>query len=174
MLLQRANVLREPVLYSVLATPLGDLALTADSQGLLSALFVEQEQRLTKYPITLGDNPHISEAKRQFAEYFAGQRQQFDLTLAPFGTAFQRQVWFQLLTIPYGESRSYSDIAEALASPNAVRAVAGANAKNPLSIVVPCHRVIGKNGQLTGYAGGLARKDWLLKLEQGLGNNLTA
>jgi methylated-DNA-[protein]-cysteine S-methyltransferase len=102
----------------------------------------------------------------QLRAYFAGQRTDFDLALAPAGTAFQQRVWAALRAIPYGETRSYGEIAAAIGAPSAVRAVASANARNPLSVVVPCHRVVGRDGSLTGYAGGLERKRFLLDLER--------
>jgi methylated-DNA-[protein]-cysteine S-methyltransferase len=102
-------------------------------------------------------------------EYFAGRRRRFELPLAPAGTAFQRQVWDALATIPWGELRSYADIARAIERPTAVRAVGAANGRNPLPIVVPCHRVIGSDGSLTGFAGGLEIKRQLLELEGSLG-----
>ena len=110
-------------------------------------------------------NAVTKEAKQQLSEYFDQQRKAFDLPLAPVGTQFQQNVWQQLCAIPYGETCSYADIAKQLNNPNAVRAVGSANGKNPISIVVPCHRVIGANGTLTGYAGGLTRKAALLTLE---------
>jgi len=108
----------------------------------------------------------LEEAVRQLEEYFAGRLQQFDLPLSPQGTEFQKRVWKALLTIPYGETRSYGDIAKQIGSEKAVRAVGGANHVNPISIVIPCHRVIGKNGSLTGYGGGLEIKEKLLSLER--------
>lgn len=108
----------------------------------------------------------LKEAGRQLQEYFAGQRQSFDLPLAPQGTKFQQKVWEILKTIPYGETRSYKQVAEAIQQPNASRAVGMANNKNPIPIVIPCHRVIGSNGALIGYAGGLERKNRLLQLEK--------
>ncbi|MCY7294998.1 methylated-DNA--[protein]-cysteine S-methyltransferase [Alteromonas sp. a30] len=107
----------------------------------------------------------IDDAKQQLLEYFAGERTEFDLPLAPKGTAFQQQVWTALTTIPYGETTSYQDIASQINKPKGSQAVGQANGKNPISIVIPCHRVIGKNGGLTGYAGGLDRKSKLLALE---------
>lgn len=104
-------------------------------------------------------------AEQQLAEYFSGQRKVFDLPLEFTGTDFQKRVWSALLTIPYGETRSYADIAKQVGSPKAVRAVGLANSKNPISIIVPCHRVIGSDGKLTGYAGGLHNKEYLLRLE---------
>jgi methylated-DNA-[protein]-cysteine S-methyltransferase len=113
------------------------------------------------------DNAHplILEAERQLAEYFAGRRQRFTLPLDPSGTAFQRDVWDALRTIPFGETRSYAQIARQIGHPRAVRAVGAANGRNPLSIVVPCHRVVGSTGALTGFAGGLDVKARLLALE---------
>jgi methylated-DNA-[protein]-cysteine S-methyltransferase len=112
------------------------------------------------------DHPILSAAQQQLSEYFAGTRQQFDLPLDFEGTSFQKQVWQALLAIPYGETRSYKQIAEQLGNPKAVRAVGAANGKNPISIIAPCHRVIGSSGKLVGFAGGLANKDILLKIEQ--------
>jgi methylated-DNA-[protein]-cysteine S-methyltransferase len=115
------------------------------------------------------DDQHIvlSQTVIQLEEYFAGLRNEFDLPLAAAGTDFQTQVWHALTTIPYGETWSYQELANAIGNPKAVRAVGLANGKNPISIVVPCHRVIGKSGKLTGYAGGVERKQRLLALEKG-------
>ena len=112
------------------------------------------------------DTPLLCEAQRQLRAYFGGTLQAFDLPLAPKGTAFQKAVWRELCAIPYGEKRSYRDIAAAVGNPNACRAVGMANHRNPIAILIPCHRVIGKDGALTGYAGGLAVKQALLELEQ--------
>jgi methylated-DNA-[protein]-cysteine S-methyltransferase len=109
----------------------------------------------------------LARAAAQLAEYFAGTRRTFDLPLAPRGTGFQRIVWHALAKIPYGETRSYGELARAIGRPAASRAVGAANGKNPLSIVVPCHRVVGASGELTGYAGGVATKRWLLDHEAG-------
>lgn len=108
----------------------------------------------------------LQEVKRQLEEYFSGRLQNFDLPLKPKGTDFQKQVWKALLPIPYGETKSYGDIAKQIGKEKAVRAVGGANHVNPISIVIPCHRVIGKNGNLTGYGGGLEVKEKLLELER--------
>lgn len=110
-------------------------------------------------------NVHLKQANLQLQQYFAGERQQFSLQLAPTGTRFQQQVWQALCAIPFAHSCSYGTIAQALQNPKAVRAVGAANGRNPIAIVVPCHRVIGANGSLTGYAGGLQRKLWLLQHE---------
>lgn len=109
-------------------------------------------------------------AKQQLVEYFSGQRHHFDLPLNAQGTAFQQRVWQQLQTVDYGNTASYADIARAIDNPKGVRAVGMANSRNPIAIVVPCHRVIGANGTLTGYAGGLDKKEWLLRHEGVLGN----
>ena len=110
-------------------------------------------------------HPATTLTERQLRQYFAGERQQFDMPYDTVGTAFQKKVWQALLTIPFGETRSYLQIAEQIGNPKAVRAVGAANGKNPLSIMAPCHRVIGSNGKLTGFAGGLAVKAFLLELE---------
>ncbi|WP_223789248.1 methylated-DNA--[protein]-cysteine S-methyltransferase [Marinicella meishanensis] len=141
-----------------LTTDLGLVEITADDQGIHSVYFVDQAQAVQANALT-------NRAKSQLREYFAGQRQSFDLPLAPQGTEFQQRVWQALLTIPYGQLASYRDMAQQLQQPKAVRAVGAANGKNPISIIVPCHRVIGANGSLTGYAGGLERKRWLLQHE---------
>ena len=108
----------------------------------------------------------ILECKNQLEEYFAGKRKTFDLPLAPKGTDFQQKVWKALKKIPYGETRTYGEIAVAIGNPKAARAVGMANNKNPIGIIVPCHRVVGANGKLVGYAGGMEKKEWLLHLEQ--------
>ena len=114
------------------------------------------------------ETPLINEAYRQLSEYLLGERKRFDLPLNPQGTVFQQQVWKSLCDIPYGETRSYKQIAEAIGNPKAVRAVGMANNRNPLLIVVPCHRVIGANRKLVGYAAGIEKKEFLLKLEKSL------
>ena len=111
------------------------------------------------------DAPRTAEVRRQLAEYFAGERREFDLALAPQGTPFERAVWGELLKIPFGETRTYGEIAETLGRPGAARAVGRANSANPIPIVVPCHRVIGSDGSLTGFGGGLDAKSRLLELE---------
>ena len=139
--------------------------------GLLQ--IVEDDSAITQ--IRLADNsfsreaeetPLLLEAKRQLTEYFSGKRKNFDLPLAPKGTPFQQKVWTALQTIPYGETRSYQQIAEQIGSPKACRAVGLANNKNPIILAIPCHRVIGADGQLVGYAGGIWIKEKLLALEQ--------
>ncbi|MCT6700255.1 methylated-DNA--[protein]-cysteine S-methyltransferase [Rheinheimera sp. 4Y26] len=137
----------------------GNLTAQASSQ----TLAIQAQKAL--YP-TEQAQQHLQQALKQLKEYFAGQRTCFSLPLAATGTAFQQQVWQALLHIPYGQSCSYGAIADFIQNPKAVRAVGAANGRNPLAIVVPCHRVIGNNGSLTGYAGGLGRKVWLLQHER--------
>lgn len=142
-----------------LESELGLIEITASSKGITSVYFVDTQQ------LTVSSNEFTTQCKQQLSEYFNSQRQTFDLPLDSHGTKFQRQVWQGLLTIPYGQVASYSDLAKHISNPKAVRAVGAANGKNPISIIVPCHRVIGANGTLTGYAGGLERKQWLLQHE---------
>lgn len=141
-----------------LATQIGNIVIHATDNGICAVLFRDIEQD-TK------PNIHTEQCKAQLAEYFNGQRTVFSLSLDTTGTQFQQQVWQALGTIAFGTSKSYGQIAQQLNNPKAVRAVGAANGKNPVSIIVPCHRVIGANGSLTGYAGGLERKKWLLKHE---------
>ena len=151
--------------YSTLTTPIGELMLTADDDGALTAVHLPN-----RHPDPAGwerDDEHLAAARRQLTEYFAGERTTFDLPLRPAGTPFQLRVWDLLQRIPYGETASYGEIARELGHPTAARAVGAANGRNPIAIVVPCHRVIGSNGSLTGYAGGLECKRALLDLEVG-------
>ena len=158
---------RPPVSTATVASPVGRLTLAATDRGLAAVLWATDDPRR----VPLGpaeDRPHhpvLREAARQLGEYFIGTRRAFDLPLDVHGTPFQRRVWAELLFIPYGETRSYGQIARALGDPNLTRAVGAANGRNPLSIVAPCHRVVGAAGQLTGFAGGLAAKRYLLGLE---------
>lgn len=115
------------------------------------------------------ETPLIRRCAAELADYFAGKRKRFDLPLAPSGTAFQLAVWQELQKIPYGETRAYGEIAAALGKPKAARAVGMANHQNPIAILIPCHRVIGKDGRLVGYSSGLEKKIWLLELESGYG-----
>jgi methylated-DNA-[protein]-cysteine S-methyltransferase len=149
-------------------SPLGALALVATDDALTDLSFGSPgAERFVGVP-TISDvaaHPVLARAATQVAEYFAGTRTHFDLPLAPAGTPFQQAVWRALLAIPYGARRSYRDIAHAIGQPTATRAVGAANGKNPLGIIVPCHRVIGADGSLTGFAGGLDAKRWLLRHE---------
>ena len=139
-------------------TPIGPLLLLASDEGLHTIHFHERSAR--------GDR-QLDDVRRQLDEYFAGKRKTFDVRLAPSGTDFQLAVWRALQSIPYGETRSYSQIANRIGRPSAVRAVGAANGANPIPIIVPCHRVIGANGSLTGFGGGLPTKRFLLDLEAG-------
>ncbi|MEE4662068.1 MAG: methylated-DNA--[protein]-cysteine S-methyltransferase [Halieaceae bacterium] len=151
-----------------LESPVGDLRLVATDEALLRVEFTGHHTNIGRP----GKNAILQTACDQLREYFAGQRQAFSLPVAPQGTDFQRQVWAALQAIPFGSTRSYAEIAHAIGKPRAVRAVGAANARNPLPLVVPCHRVIGSNGRLTGFAGGLATKQFLLTLE-GVTANVT-
>jgi len=147
---------------SVLNTPIGNLNIYATNKGVVKVVFEDYDTALTQ----VSENDISRLAYNQLNEYMLGERSQFDLPLTPQGTAFQQQVWAALLTVNYGETASYLDIANAINNPKACRAVGAANGKNPIAIIIPCHRVIGANGTLTGYAGGLSRKEHLLSLER--------
>lgn len=149
-------------------SPVGPLTLVASERGLAAILWKDDRPgRVPLGNVTQDENhPVLLETARQLREYFAGERTAFSLQLDFAGTEFQRRVWSALLTIPYGETRSYAQIAQQIGSPDAVRAVGAANGRNPISIIAPCHRVIGSNGKLTGFAGGLAAKAHLLALER--------
>ncbi|RDY59932.1 methylated-DNA--[protein]-cysteine S-methyltransferase [Flagellimonas nanhaiensis] len=142
-----------------LQTPIGFAELQGDENGLCSISVLEENKPLGIIPEVLED------AVYQLKEYFEGSRKQFNLKLNPKGTDFQKRVWVELQKIPYGKTVSYLELSKRLGDPKAIRAVAAANGRNPLWIVVPCHRVIGSNGDLVGYAGGLHRKKWLLEHE---------
>ncbi|MDY0959476.1 methylated-DNA--[protein]-cysteine S-methyltransferase [Sphingomonas sp. CFBP8993] len=152
-----------------MASPVGELTLVASDAGLRAILWAEERVGRVPLPERRDDpaNAILAAAVRQLTEYFEGRRRDFDLPLDPVGTDFQRRVWTGLNAIPYGETRSYAALATAIGRPGASRAVGAANGRNPLSIVTPCHRVIGANGTLTGFAGGLAVKQWLLAHERG-------
>lgn len=153
--------------YTSMSSPIGPLLLAGDG-GVLSVIrFSSGKGSGGADPAWVRDDAAFPEAVRELGEYFDGTRRTFNLDLAPSGTAFQREVLDALLTIPYGETRSYADIARQLGRPRAVRAVGAANGRNPLPIVIPCHRVIGSDGSLTGFGGGLDTKRFLLGLEAG-------
>ena len=159
---------------TIVDSPLGDLRLVASTRGLAGLWFVQRQrheppaERLAAWQ-TVASHPVLDAAARQLGEYFHGQRQRFDLALdLEQGTPFQRSVWRALLAIPAGATTSYGTLATGLGRPQAVRALGAAVGRNPLSIIVPCHRVVGNNGSLTGYAGGLDRKQALLELEGAL------
>ena len=148
-------------------SPVGTLTLIASEAGLRAILWEHDEpQRVPLGSVLESEtDPILMETERQLGEYFAGRRTTFSLPLDFAGTDFQKRVWQALLTIPYGETRTYAQIARQIGSPAAVRAVGAANGRNPISIVAPCHRVIGSDGELRGFAGGLENKAWLLGLE---------
>ena len=146
-------------------TPIGALRLFADREALVGIRFPDHAGAEPPGARAM-DHPVLARARRQLAEYFAGERTRFDLPLRAEGTEFQRRVWAALSGIPYGETRSYAEMAAELGRPRAVRAVGAANGRNPLPIVVPCHRVIGSDGSLTGFGGGLPTKAWLLRHER--------
>ena len=152
---------------TTLASPVGTLTLVGEDAGLVAVLWPDDPP--VRVPLSAQQeeaaHPVLAAAVTQLDEYFAGRRTRFDLPLAPRGTAFQRAVWSALGDIPHGHTRSYADVARAIGRPAATRAVGAANGRNPLSIVLPCHRVIGSGGALTGFAGGLPAKRWLLAHE---------
>ena len=153
--------------YNSMKSPVGVLKLVASDRGLAAILWENDSSSRVKLGTLVKDNNHpvLRETARQLNDYFAGKRQGFSVQFDVAGTGFQKEVWQALATIPFGETRTYGEIARQIGRPKAVRAVGAANGKNPLSIVVPCHRVIGSNGKLTGFAGGFDTKAALLKLE---------
>jgi len=153
--------------YKEIESPVGKLKLVASANALVAVLWEqERPERVKLEPMKVTpQQPILVETERQLSQYFSGIRTEFDLPIEPNGSNFQKKVWQALRGIPFGETRSYLDLAEAVGSPNACRAVGAANGKNPLAIVVPCHRVVGANGALTGFAGGLEAKAKLLALE---------
>jgi methylated-DNA-[protein]-cysteine S-methyltransferase len=157
-----------PAVFTTMPSPLGPLTLVATDRGLAAVLM--ETERPGRVPVRLDrrvpSHPWLVAAERQLVDYFAGRRTAFDLPLDVTGTPFQLSVWAALRTIPFGETRSYAQIAGQIGRPRAVRAVGAANGRNPLSIVTPCHRVIGAGGALTGYAGGVDAKRFLLDHER--------
>ena len=157
------------LVYMYMDSPVGALKLVAHDHALVAVMWDNEDHKRVRLAELIEDHQHpmLLRVKKQLEQYFAGQRQQFDLPLDFKGTDFQQQVWQTLLTIPYGETRSYKEIAVQIGNEKAVRAVGAANGKNPISIIAPCHRVIGSSGALVGFAGGLDKKQILLSLEQG-------
>ena len=153
--------------YCYMASPVGQLKLVANEQALVAILWDNENPKRVRLAELIEDvsHPILLNTQQQLIEYFSGQRKVFDILLDFEGTDFQKQVWSALLTIPYGETRSYKQIAQQLGNEKAVRAVGAANGKNPISIIAPCHRVIGAGGALVGFAGGLDKKEILLSLE---------
>jgi methylated-DNA-[protein]-cysteine S-methyltransferase len=156
------------VRYSTLDSPLGDLLLVGELGVLHSLYMVEGRKRVAPRAEWVEDDAAFEAPRRQLGEYFAGERTTFDLELALGGTPFQLRVWNALREIPYGQTVSYGELARRIGAPRAVRAVGLANGQNPVSVIVPCHRVIGADGSLTGYGGGLPNKRLLLDLEAGI------
>lgn len=152
--------------FTVIPSPVGPLTLLADQDALIGVHF-DADPASKPRPDWVQDQRRFRAAATQLDEYFGGRRQRFDLPLAPRGTAFRKLVWKALQAIPYGNTATYGEIARAIGQPQASRAIGGANHHNPLAIVIPCHRVIGADGSMTGYGGGLARKRVLLDLEAG-------
>jgi methylated-DNA-[protein]-cysteine S-methyltransferase len=153
--------------HTVIDSPYGPLTLVADDGTLCGLYMVDQRHRPPEENFGTPDDTPFTETTAQLQAYFAGELKEFTLRLRLHGTPFQQTVWDQLRRIPYGETRSYGDLADALGKPGASRAVGLANGKNPIGIIVPCHRVVGANGSLTGYGGGLDRKQRLLDFESG-------
>jgi AraC family transcriptional regulator of adaptative response/methylated-DNA-[protein]-cysteine methyltransferase len=163
------------IVTSEIETVLGIMIAGAVDEGICLLEFSDRRMLKTEFSdlkkylnfeITEGNNPHIADLRIQLEEYFEGSRKKFDLKLVTPGTEFQQSVWQELLRIPYGTTRSYQEQANALEKPGSIRAVANANGMNRIAIVIPCHRVIGSDGSLTGYGGGLKRKKWLLDHER--------
>jgi methylated-DNA-[protein]-cysteine S-methyltransferase len=153
--------------YKEIESPVGKLKLVASSNALVAVLWPREQPNRVKLDAATLDlqQPILLETERQLTEYFSGERTEFDLPLQPAGSEFQKKVWRALRDIPFGQTRSYLDLARAVGSSKGARAVGAANGKNPLSIIVPCHRVVGSDGSLTGFAGGIETKAALLALE---------
>ena len=151
-------------------SPIGTLTLYANDKGLRAIEWPHEQRKALKLPKAVKADEHkiLLSAAKQLSEYFGGKRKFFNIPLSMEGTEFQKSVWMALQSIPFGETRSYGELAKQIRNPKASRAVGAANGRNPLSIIVPCHRVIGANGSLTGFAGGLDIKESLLKLEGSL------
>ncbi|MGB3468551.1 MAG: methylated-DNA--[protein]-cysteine S-methyltransferase [Cyclobacteriaceae bacterium] len=169
---------QEVILIDRLTTPLGPMFACATERGLCLLEFVDRRmletefrdlQKLLNARIITGENQHINQVKKELSEYFAGKRKDFDVHLETPGSEFQKQVWNSLLSVPFGTTSTYQQQAESIGSPKAARAVASANGSNRVSIIVPCHRIIGKNGRMTGYGGGIERKKWLIRHEEKYG-----
>jgi methylated-DNA-[protein]-cysteine S-methyltransferase len=146
-------------------TPIGQLKIAADDEGLRYVMFEKNKYEAPDENTWRRDAKLLANAREQLQAYFSGDLKTFDIALSPQGTDFQKQVWQTLAKIPFGKTWSYADVAKKVDSPKAVRAIGAANGRNPIPIILPCHRVIGSNGTLTGYAGGLPIKQWLLEHE---------
>ncbi|WMD19515.1 methylated-DNA--[protein]-cysteine S-methyltransferase [Achromobacter seleniivolatilans] len=156
----------EPIFYRDMPTPLGQMRLVASPKGLRGAWFTDQDLLPSAESWTLADaNPILEQARRELDEWFAGQRRTFDVPLDPIGTTFQHKVWHALCALDFGKLVSYGDLARTVGSPKGAQAIGGAVGRNPIIIIIPCHRVIGADTSLTGFGGGLPRKQALLALE---------
>ncbi len=164
----KSNEKKQEYYFKTFASPVGELKLVASSKGLVAVLWENDDPKRISLGLQIENskNTHLLSAEKQLSEYFLGTRKSFDLKLDFKGTDFQKNVWQELLAIPYGETRTYGQIAKKIKRPKAYRAVGAANGRNPVSIVAACHRVIGASGALTGFAGGLKVKSFLLNLEQ--------
>jgi methylated-DNA-[protein]-cysteine S-methyltransferase len=158
-----ARAATAPARWNTIESPIGELLLVSDGRALTRLQMAPRDRDLPRDCVR--DPAALRDAEEQLEAYFAGELSEFDLPLAPRGTGFQRRVWSALLDIPYGETASYGQIAAAVGRPDAVRAVGATNGRNPIAVIVPCHRVIGADGTLVGYGGGLPRKRLLLELE---------
>jgi len=154
--------------YTIFDSPIGDLLTVGDGESLNRLHMLGSRKRVELNPAWQRDDDAFDDVRSQLGEYFAGSRREFDLPLNMFGNPFELRVWEELQTIPYGETASYGQIAQRIGNPGAPRAVGLANGRNPIAVIVPCHRVIGADGSLTGYGGGLERKRLLLDLEAGV------
>lgn len=165
----------KPLVYKVMKSPLGNLKLVGSDRGLAAILWENDSPARVRLNIMGEDEKHpvLVETERQLDEYFSGKRKKFSIKLYFVGTEFQNKVWQALLAIPFGQTKTYGQIAKELGNANAMRAVGAANGKNPISIIAPCHRVIGSTGKLTGFAGGLEAKAHLLELEGARGSQET-
>ena len=161
------RAVRIEYVFKKMQSPIGELRIIGSNRGLAAILWQDHQPSRIPVEATSEDATHpvLVEVERQLSEYFAGERKAFDLMLDFVGTDFQKRVWRELLAIPFGETRSYGEIARRLGNVKATRAVGAANGRNPLPIVLPCHRVIGANGSLTGFGGGLPTKQFLLSME---------
>ncbi|MGE0172665.1 MAG: methylated-DNA--[protein]-cysteine S-methyltransferase [Oligoflexales bacterium] len=162
----RTFILKKPISLTTFSTPLGTAVAGSTEKGICLLEFLSAELENTQETMPTNGGPYLEELKKQLNEYFAGTRMDFDLPISfENGTKFQQTAWQELTKIPYGETRSYKEQAQGMKNPLAIRAVGRANGRNPISIIVPCHRVIGASGKLVGYGGGLWRKQFLLDLE---------
>jgi methylated-DNA-[protein]-cysteine S-methyltransferase len=156
--------------YGIISSPIGDLLAWGEGYALCGLDFADADRAFRPDTLARRDDQAFTELGEQLGAYFAGELRRFELELAPGGTTFQRRVWEALQSLPYGTTASYGELAAEIGSPRAVRAVGAANGRNPISIVIPCHRLLGADGSLTGYGGGLERKRWLLDHERASGS----